>query len=62
MSGVPTAIKSKRDNGVKLPNIKPNAPINGNFNMLENMDENINQIGLDDGDDVIAPINVRRRN
>jgi len=42
MSGVPTAIKSKRDNGVKLPNIKPNAPINGNFNMLENMDENIN--------------------
>jgi hypothetical protein len=41
MSGIPTAIKPKRDN-VKLPNIKPNAPNNGNFNMLENMDDNIN--------------------
>jgi hypothetical protein len=47
----------------KLPAIKPNAVNNENFNMLERMDENIlrNTLG-GAADDVIAPINVRRRN
>lgn len=53
-----------------LPSIRPNAGIanGGNFNMLENMDDNIQVIDKNitqaniNADDVIAPINVRRRN
>lgn len=35
------AYQGKTKGDIKLPSIRPNAVNNGNFNMLENMDENI---------------------
>jgi hypothetical protein len=52
-----------KKNETKLPAITKPTINNANFNMLESMDEGLqrNNLGAP-ADDVIAPINVRRRN